>query len=334
MIFNKTNNGDAEIKKALGFSNASLTYEGLESLMDLALSDLMLSVPKAVYDFAEDYYINGLPVAPPPPPPPPPTYTTTQMDRLVLLIQRVMALHAYRRYAPSNDLSHSDAGRRMYSSEGEKTPFEWMVDKDDRNLLTLAWDQTDVLLQYLNEIGFSTWTASAIYTESKKRFITSTAEFNAVFNINNSFRMFFALVPSMKTCELSFIRSCFTETVWDTMISHMVAGSTTSTENEYIRLAKLCIPFYSIADALGRLSLDMFPEGIFKSSIALKDVAKNQPVVMDRGQAIQFYNARGDKHLRDLQAEITRVNNLNNNVTPAAEDMTDRMDADYKFFRP
>jgi len=114
----------------------------------------------------------------------------------------------------------------------------------------------------------------------------------------------------------------------------MVAGNTTTEEKEFIRLAKLCIPFYAIADAVSRLSLDMFPEGIFKNSISNKDTGRPQIVTMDRGQAIQFYQSRGDKHLRDLQAEITRINNINNNVTPDAEDMTDRMDADYKFFRP
>jgi hypothetical protein len=345
MIFNKSNNGDAELKSALGFTSASLSYEGIEPFMPLALRELLLVIPKAVYDLADDHYNN-----PPADPPeedteedpeeevdPPeeetdPIPSTEDLDELVLLCQRVLAFHAYLRFAPSNDLSHDGGGRRMYSSENEKSPFPWMIDNDNRNILKLAWDNTDILLQFLTEKAFAVWLNSDIYKASLARFIRSTAEFNAVFSIDNSFRMYFLLVPVMANTEMNLIRACFLPDVWESMITHMKTSGLTEQEKVYIGMIKECIPFYAMAEAISRFNIEVLPQGIFINSISGAASQKQPADIMDRGQAITFYTKKGDSNLRTLQNEIARVNNLANNINDTSS-MMDPGDPDQKFLR-
>jgi hypothetical protein len=99
------------------------------------------------------------PTTPPPPTPETDTQKYTRLDMLVQHIQRTMIFYAYHRFNPLTDLETSDAGRKMTVTETQKTPFEWMLDRNDDAIEKQAYEFTDLLLDFIieNATQYSVW---------------------------------------------------------------------------------------------------------------------------------------------------------------------------------
>src|SRR5690606_22771737 len=70
---------------------------------------------------------------------------------LIYSVQYPIAVNAYRLYAPSGDLSHTNNGRKMRNDDHEKAAFEWMINKDDAAQEKRYYKALDQLLDYLDE---------------------------------------------------------------------------------------------------------------------------------------------------------------------------------------
>jgi hypothetical protein len=52
--------------------------------------------------------------------------------------------------APSNDVAHTNNGRKMRQDEGEKLPFQWMLDNDNASLEKRYYRALDDLIKFLD----------------------------------------------------------------------------------------------------------------------------------------------------------------------------------------
>ncbi|MGA2823298.1 MAG: DUF6712 family protein, partial [Bacteroidales bacterium] len=157
MIFNNNSNGILELKELIGFIYKSINFENMISYIGFAERDIKKIIGKEVFSIAEDHYHSENyevePVAGDPPvegdppgegdptPEEHPEYLV--LDELVKKIQLIVALNAYRRYVPSLDLMHSDKGRQITVTDTEKPAFEWQIEKDNENLVSLANEAMD-----------------------------------------------------------------------------------------------------------------------------------------------------------------------------------------------
>jgi hypothetical protein len=292
-LFNKTSNGNAELKETLGFTRKSLNYSNIEPFMPLAVRELMLVIPKEVYDLADSHY-NGNSYG-----------SDDDLDDLVKIMRKPLALHAYRKYTPSNDLTHSDAGRQINITDTEKPAFEWQIDKDDRNMLHLAWEYTEILIDYLNEKKFDEWTASDLYIESQKRFIKTTNDFESIVSINNSSRFYFACLPIMKDVEEKQVKACFPSADWSDLLTEMAENNLSDDHKLLVNFIKPVVAFFTICEAIKRFSLEVIPEGIMKNTF-LQPTKKDPAGISDRLQASSFFYQQGISKMKDLQDEINR----------------------------
>jgi hypothetical protein len=147
MLFNIDDKGSLELKALIGFIYKSINFDNLKSYIGFAERDIKKIIGPEVFQTAQDHYDSE-------------NYLTTPdedhpeylvLDELVRLIQYPVAVHAYRKYVPNSDLTHSDKGRQIFVSETEKPAFEWQVEKDNENLLRLAHESTDMLLEFLDD---------------------------------------------------------------------------------------------------------------------------------------------------------------------------------------
>ena len=129
MLFNKDSTGSTELKALIGFIYKSINFDNLKSYIGFAQRDIKKIIGSDVFQVAQDHYdsenylLAEIDEAHP-------EYTI--LDELVDRIQYPVAVHAYRRYVPSSDLSHSDKGRQIFVSEQEKPASEWQIERITR----------------------------------------------------------------------------------------------------------------------------------------------------------------------------------------------------------
>lgn len=279
MILNRQNNGPAEAKALLGFIYKSNNFDNLKTYVSIAERDIKRVIGSEVFKLAEEHYnsddYNQQDQA---------NKQLLALDELVKYIQLPVLLHAYRRYAPLNDLSHAENGRQITVTNDLKPAFEWMIERDNNNLLDLAHEATDILLEYLDEQPDKledesnnpiavTWNTSDAYSKTKDLFVNSAREFSNIFPINESRRLYLAIAPFIKEMELKHIRPIITDARYQ-IIKELIKDKDLESEGnedflEIYRLSIVPIVLFTMSISLKRLSVELLPDSVVQSFRAM-----------------------------------------------------------------
>lgn len=347
MIFNnKDTNGSAELKGLIGFIYKSIIFDNLASYIGFAERDIRKIIGKAVFEVAEDHYLSD-------------NYQYEGegevraewiiLDELVAKIQYPVAIGAYRRYVPSNDVTHSNKGRQIFVSEEEKPAFEWMINKDNENLSALYHEAVDVLLEFLDENIDTTylageegeeedtilipWGTSKEYEASKQIMVPNVEEFEKVFLIGRSRMTYLALVPFMRIIQQNEIRAVITPDRYDEILEQLLDKDVS--EGNQLILDKICPPLVllSLSMAVKRLSSEILPAGIFTNIVTNVVAGKTPAPKSERNELSASLQKDGMAELAKLQEHIRRLD-----LVTAGEEYTviapeDRIDPDLKFVR-
>jgi hypothetical protein len=342
MIFNKNNTGAAELKELIGFIYKSINFNNLKSYIGFAERDIIRIIGKDVFNLAlahynsDFYHYSGAD---------PVEVHWAVLDQLVEKIQYPVAVHAYRRYVPSSDLTHSDKGRQIFVSEQEKPAFEWQIEKDDENLLRLAHEATDMLLEFLDEhiadmatidsvkVSLLPWGTSAEYGATRELFIPTVSIFESVFLIGGSRQTFLSLVPFIKRVQENEIQASLTVARYDEIKAQFLADELTP-ENEVI-LGKVIPPLalLALSVAVKRLSSEILPAGIFANIVANVIKGKNPAGKQDRNEISSSFEKDGLRELARLQEYLRKIDLTAAGETFTTTDPDERIDATQKFVR-
>lgn len=228
MLFNKDKNGSMELYRMTGTFKASTDFAAIANDIDDAVYELKSMVGKVV-DYAEEAYENDV-----------------ECDVLPL-VQRAVATKALYHFAQNTGLSHGETGRKMKVDENEKVPFEWMVDRDDRELKERYYRALDRLFRYLDSDDGKSLTKSLgdIPGSSFRAelIVKDIAAFERVYPISGSYYTFHSLIPLMFEAQGRLAD------MLEIKRSDVPSNGSTI---KYIVLSALAI-------ALGRWSLSIFP---------------------------------------------------------------------------
>jgi len=276
MIFNKSDNGSDELKELIGFIDASVTFDNIKTYIDFAERDLKKIIGPEIFKVALDHYLSenylqedddegsgsGSGTEP----------TNSMLDMLVNYIQLPIAFHADLTYEQSNDLSHTDKGRRMRVSEEEKLPFEWLIRQDNDNILSLAHKSTDILLEFLmeNKQYFPEWTGSDAYKKSLSLFINTAEQFDEIFPIDCSRRLFLILSTIIKQAEKKYILPVIGKEKFTDLKSKIITGDPGNDE-DLLEMIKVPLALYTMAIAVRRLPVQVLPSGIMQNYDNIKN---------------------------------------------------------------
>ncbi len=298
MIFNKSKKGSAEVKERIGFIYKSINFDNLKPYMLFAERDLKQIIGKDVFDVAEQHY-NGDHYCQETADEDHPEYPV--LDEFVSRIQMVVAIQAYRRFVPSNDIAHSDKGRQIFVAEQEKPAFEWQIEKDNENLLAIALEATDVLLEFLDDHIADTvtikvdgeddsvgllipWANSDEFKIIKGLFVSTIEQFEQVFPINGSRVTFRALIPFLRHVQQNIIKSTFIPEKYTELLNQVLSNSVTDDNKQILDLVRQPMVMFALSMAIKRLSVEVLPDGIFtnittsvvKSKTASSKEARNE----------------------------------------------------------
>lgn len=340
MLFNKTSNGAAELKELLGFIYRSSKFENLISYIGFGEREIKKIIGHEVFLLADGHYKSDhykLTEADPAHP------EYALLDELVTKIQLPVALHAYRRYAPSNDVTHSDKGRQIFVSEDEKPAFEWMLDKDDQNLLDLAHLAVDVLLDFLQEhleddpdtsqIA-ATWGVSETYSALKGLFVYDVTIFENTFFINGSRRVLMAVLPSIREAQENEIRPCLTEEKYEELQELQRDDDLADQDKVIVDKIRPALVYLSLSKAVKRLAIEVLPNGLFLNLVSTVVRGKTPASAMDRIELSKVLEQEGRRELKKLTEYLRKLSQEASGETYTPVDPFERMDMTQKYFRP
>ena len=251
MIFNKNNEGAAELQRLIGTYFRSNDFSVIESEIKSAAGAVRRQIGSEVFDRAEKYY-NSDEFNP---------QNDTLDLQLLKAIQAPVALLAMVRFYQQNTLSHEDGGRKVKINEGsEKMPWQWQYDRDDDALLDKYYRALDDLYVFLEEKSVTEWQNTPLRKKLAACFIKDLDTFQEVFPLEDSHRMFYILVPFMLEVQERIIRPIVGDTEYEKMKTAPVPAELA----EQFADAKRCIPLYAIITAIKRMSIKVLPTMIVR----------------------------------------------------------------------
>ncbi|NCP84522.1 MAG: hypothetical protein GW823_06420, partial [Bacteroidetes bacterium] len=178
------NTGTAELKDLLGFIDVNIPFKNIKGKIKTATNDIINLIGQETYDLAVVEYEKE---------------SGADLD-FIFAVRYPIAIQAYRKFAPHNDLSHTAAGRLNRLEENQKSPFQWMIDKDDDALERSYYEALDDLIKFL-DLNIVSWKATDQYKLTHKLFLNNAFDFDSFFPIGNSRLLLLKLAPGIRLCE-------------------------------------------------------------------------------------------------------------------------------------
>jgi len=282
MLFNKSDSGIVELKAIIPFIYKSLEFDGLVMDINLAENEIKKLVGTDIYDLANTFYHSS-------------DYNTPDdsgsssdkhrgnelLTLLVTKIQLPVALNAYRNYAANNLVTHSDKGRQIFVTDTEKPAFEWQIKRDEAALIKKEYASLDDLILFLDTYidYFPEWSQSEAYLVSKELFINTAKDFDGIYPIDCSRRLFIKICPFIKEIERKYIRPTISPAVFDNIKVKIKNDSLDESDTILLQYIQSPLVLLTMSIAIKRLSIELLPEGVFQNqyteavSLTTKDKA-------------------------------------------------------------
>lgn len=301
---------ELEYKTALGFVDIDIPYIKLRPDLKLAANELVKIIGMPTYNELILNYKRkkeGETGAIEP----------YQNVELTESFQYAIAAYSYMLFAPSNDIAHTPNGRRMRSSDDEKTPFEWMIANSDDVLQKRAFKAVDALIDYM-DANFDKWKESDQFKVTHKLFVRTLEDFSSAY-ILNSRLLLIKLTPGLSQAEQREIIPRITADLYAALkekIIYKASGQTGDATKEIsedeallIGLIKEATAYYSLSWGILRLQLNMFPEGILQAVRGDRTTIKGRmvPVTPIIDQNSKLFKEDCNIALLDIEKQIAAM---------------------------
>lgn len=304
LIFNReigsVKQGDIELNDLLGFLDKSFDYEDIERFIKNSTQDIINIIGKTTYEIIQGYYVGA----------------TTDEDQLALIeaVQYSIAIDAYRKYAPTKDVGHTQNGRRMRVDDHEKQAFEWMLDRDNENMERMFYQSLDQLLLALD--GLTSWKDTDQYKKLNELFVCKTLDFDEFFNINNSRYLLIKLQPGLRQAERQGILPRIGKTVFDELKADRTS------EPELQALIKEACVYWALSWAMkGRLTVTLFPEGVLQRFVSdrVTTQGKKPPLMNEYAWAAQQFMQDAEEVLLRIEESVAPEEELAEGEDPVID---------------
>lgn len=270
LLFDKDSDGSREISELLGYMDADMKYDRLKPDVRTATNELIRLIGQPMYDAILAAYQSDSP----------------ELSDLVYAARYPIAVRAYALFAPSNDLAHTNNGRKMRKDDKEVAPFEHMIVRDNEAQERRYYRALDDLLTALE--ANTTWKNSEAYQKVNRLFIRTTDEFDEYFRIESRL-ILYKLEPGIRKCEEDEIIPRIGQAKYGQLKAFITGTEPIPAEDKkLINLIREASVYYSLAWAMTRLSVTIFPEGVLQAYTSDRDTIKiKQPAKSTEPQLAQ-----------------------------------------------
>lgn len=295
LLFDTTGtSGNTELKDLLSFLDADLKFKKLSADIRTATNEVIELIGKEIYDLAIAAYNED--------------EISSEDKEFIYAVRYPIAIQAYRLYAPTGDVAHTNNGRKMRQDDGEKLPFEWLLDKSNKALEIRYYRALDELIKYLDNTEDTElnklWKESECYKISRELFVHSTKVFSDVFAIESRL-LYIKLAPGLKDCEDYHIKALIGQDKFNSLKTSLRTNAEISdqTDIELLRLIKKACVFHALAWSMPRYSVNLYPEGVLQHYTSDKATTKGtRPTLKSEpSEAKQAFEADAEKALNAIQ---------------------------------
>lgn len=297
MLFNKDNTGGKELRHLLGFLDADTNFEKWITWVRLSVKQITSLTGKKLYNRAKTHYEGS-------------NYAMESDDvnsRLVRKFQLANALFAYVKLLPSLDAGHGNDGRKRQLGEHDKSLSALEAYKDETNILNLAYEALEDLIDFAEEEKLQEWLDSDNRKSSERLFVRNTTEFNRYYMLNST-RMYFHLVPLIREVQETQIRPIITADRYDKIQEALSVKEPDEEQKKWISFAQdyICRPlvFASLVLALKRLPVELFPDGLMQTQLVGTLREKRIATEEVRKSLISSFDDDAERAIDKLQAQI------------------------------
>lgn len=245
-LFNRDGAGSEEITASLGLIASGISFEKWEAVLPFGIREVGAIIGTEPLDALADFYESG-------------EMPTDELPAACTIplgyLKQAVALFTWLRIIPTLDAQHDDAGRSRRLGENEKGLTALQEWKDEQNILRMAYDAIDALIEALDRGQFPFWVNSKKYKVRESLLIRSKEEFDEYYHIG-SHRLFFTLLPMIREVQALEVAPV----VGANLLSALLSGAP---EVEALQEpACRALALLTIKKAVERLPIEVIPEGV------------------------------------------------------------------------
>lgn len=298
-LFNRHGDGGTEIVTAIGLISNDVDFSKWEPVLPLGIRDVTAIIgPEPVQALAEFYdgdFVDG----------------NTAMPEALAHLQQAVALFTWLKIIPTLDAQHDGTGRQRRLGENEKGLTALQEYKDERNILQMAYEAVDALIEVMDREEFEFWTESRKYRLRKGLLIQSKEEFDEYYTIG-SHRLFVTLLPIIREVQGAQVAP-----VLGRYMPQLLAYEDRDITDLLREPACRAVALLTMQKAIERLPVEVIPEGVVQIQQSQPVNSRLKAEQAARAAVAKSLGTDADRYIQTLQDLVAQLDAKDNTPDPS-----------------
>lgn len=290
-LFNVQADGSSEITAAIGLISNDVDFSKWEPVLPLGIREVAAIIGPEPVKALADFYAG-----------------TTEPDEAhdvtaaVKYLQQAVALFTWLKIIPTLDAQHDNTGRSRRLGENEKGLTALQEFKDEQNILRLAYEATDALIETMDRAAFQFWTKSRKYNLRRGLLIQSKEEFDEYYNIG-SHRLFVTLLPIIREVQGAQVAPV----LGSKYLSLLLSGEDSEITGLLKEPAARAVALLTMQKAIERLPVEVIPEGVVQIQQSQPVNSRLRAEQSARAAVAASLGADAKKYIENIQDTVAQL---------------------------
>ncbi|WP_297606727.1 DUF6712 family protein [uncultured Alistipes sp.] len=292
-LFNIQDDGSREIVTAIGLISSDVDFSKWEPVLPLGIRDVTAIIGPEPVNALAKFYAGDIAAA---------TDGSPAATDALKYLQQAVALFTWLKIIPTLDAQHDGTGRSRRLGENEKGLTALQEFKDEQNILRLAYEATDALIEIMDREAFPFWVKSRKYNLRKGLLIQSKEEFDEYYNIG-SHRLFVTLLPIIREVQGAQVAPVLGRKY----LSLLLSGEDSEITDLLKEPAARAVALLTMQKAIERLPVEVIPEGVVQIQQSQPVNSRLRAEQSARAAVAASLGADAKKYIENIQDTVAQL---------------------------
>lgn len=292
-LFNIQDDGSREIVTAIGLISSDVDFSKWEPVLPLGIRDVTAIIGPEPVNALAKFYAGDIAAA---------TDGSPAATDALKYLQQAVALFTWLKIIPTLDAQHDGTGRSRRLGENEKGLTALQEFKDEQNILRLAYEATDALIEIMDREAFPFWVKSRKYNLRKGLLIQSKEEFDEYYNIG-SHRLFVTLLPIIREVQGAQVAPVLGRKY----LSLLLSGEDSEVSELMKEPASRAVALLTMQKAIERLPVEVIPEGVVQIQQSQPVNSRLRAEQSARAAVAASLGADAKKYIENIQDTVAQL---------------------------
>ncbi len=292
-LFNVQADGSSEITAAIGLISNDVDFSKWEPVLPLGIREVTAIIGPEPVKALADFYTGATE---------PDEDRSPEATAALKYLQQAVALFTWLKIIPTLDAQHDGTGRSRRLGENEKGLTALQEFKDEQNILRLAYEATDALIELMDRAAFPFWTKSRKYNLRRGLLIQSKEEFDEYYNIG-SHRLFVTLLPIIREVQGAQVAPV----LGSKYLSLLLSGEDSEITGLLKEPAARAVALLTMQKAIERLPVEVIPEGVVQIQQSQPVNSRLRAEQSARAAVAASLGADAKKYIENIQDTVAQL---------------------------